>query len=109
MGSEMCIRDRLDTRTTLRLDQEDENGTTLGSMVPSHEENPEEKTEKTMLIQRLINASATLDVREKQLIQWYYYEGINFKEISIRLEVTESRVSQLHSGICQRLRKRIAA
>ena len=105
----MKLQGRLDTRTPLRLDQEDENGTTLGSIVPSQDFNPEENTEKNAMVVQLMNASATLGEREKQLIQWYYYEGINFKEISKRLGVTESRVSQLHSGICKLLRKRIAA
>ncbi|MAA79998.1 MAG: hypothetical protein CL916_12155 [Deltaproteobacteria bacterium] len=113
MGMTVCdfmkLQGRLDTRSPLRLDQEDENGATLGSIVPSQEANPEEKSEKNALVSKLMNASATLGEREKQLIQWYYYDGINFKEISVRLGVTESRVSQLHSGICKRLRKRIAA
>ena len=105
----MRLQGRLDTRSPLRLDQEDENGATLGSIVPSHEANPEENTQKNALVARLMNASASLSEREKQVIQWYYYDGMNFKEIATRLEVTESRVSQLHSGICKLLRKRIAA
>ena len=105
----MKLQGRLDTRAPLRLDKEDENGSTLGSIVPSYEANPEEKTEKNALVARLMNASASLSEREKQVIQWYYYDGINFKEIAARLNVTESRVSQLHSGICKLLRKRIAA
>ena len=105
----MRLQGRLDTRSPLRLDQEDENGATLGSIVPSHEANPEENTEKNALVAQLMSATTRLNEREKQLIQWYYYDGINFKEISMRLGVTESRVSQLHSGICKLLRKRIAA
>ena len=105
----MRLKGRLDTRNPLRLDQEDEQGATLGSIVPSMDSNPEEQACNNALIARLLNAKDMLTEREQQVVQWYYYDGINFKEISRRLGVTESRVSQIHSGICLQLKMRVAA
>jgi RNA polymerase sigma factor for flagellar operon FliA len=105
----MRLQGRLDTRSPLRLDKEDENGMTLGSVVPAEGMNPEEHTANNALIARMLNAKDMLTEREQQVITWYYYDGINFKEISRRLGVTESRISQIHSNICRQLQKRIAA
>ena len=105
----MKLQGKLDIRKPLRLDQEDENGTTLASIVLSNEKNPEEEASNNAMIGRLRNAKDLLTEREQQVIQWYYYEGITFKDISRRLGVTESRISQIHSNICRQLAKRIAA
>ena len=42
-------------------------------------------------------ALEALTEKEKQVILLYYYEEMTLKEISMILEVTESRVSQLHT------------
>jgi RNA polymerase sigma factor for flagellar operon FliA len=105
----MKLQGKLDIRKPLRLDQEDENGTTLGSIVLSNEKNPEEEAFNNAMIARLQSAKGMLTEREQQVIQWYYYDGINFKDISRRLGVTESRISQIHSNICRQLATRIAA
>ena len=42
--------------------------------------------------------------REKLVISLYYYEGLTFKEIGTILEVSESRVYQLHTQAVLRLR-----
>ena len=109
IGKFRKLQGKLDLRNPLRLDQEDEHGITLGSIVPSMEPNPEENTEKNALVAQFLIATDTLGEREKQLIQWYYYEGVNFKNIAQRLGITESRVSQLHSSICKQLKKGMVA
>jgi RNA polymerase sigma factor for flagellar operon FliA len=38
----------------------------------------------------------------------YYYRDMNLKEIGAVLGVSESRVSQLHTEACLRLRSRLA-
>ena len=42
--------------------------------------------------------------RERLVIALYYYEGLTFKEIGKILEVSESRVYQLHTQAVLRLR-----
>jgi len=45
-----------------------------------------------------------LPAQEKMLISLYYYEGLTMKEISQVMEVSNSRISQLHSKAVLRLR-----
>ncbi len=41
---------------------------------------------------------------EKLIVLLYYYEGMTMKEIGATLDLSESRVSQMHSSILQRLK-----
>ena len=45
-----------------------------------------------------------LDTREQLVVALYYHEELTLKEIGAVLEVTEGRVSQLHSAILKKLR-----
>ncbi|MWT62870.1 RNA polymerase sigma factor FliA, partial [Escherichia coli] len=45
--------------------------------------------------------------REQQILQFYYQQDLNMKEIGLILGVTETRVSQLHSLAIKRLRSRM--
>jgi len=55
----------------------------------------------------LVEAIKTLPEREQLVMSLYYEEELNLKEIGAVLEVTESRVSQLHSQAVARLRSRL--
>ncbi|MCM2277220.1 MAG: FliA/WhiG family RNA polymerase sigma factor [Oligoflexia bacterium] len=61
-------------------------------------------------IKRLI-AQAIQDLPEKQrlVLSLYYYEDLNLKEIGRVLDVTESRVSQLHTQAVLRLKSKLRA
>ena len=48
-----------------------------------------------------------LTEKEKKVILLYYYEDMTLKEISSILEVSESRVSQLHTKALLKMRKRM--
>lgn len=48
-----------------------------------------------------------LPEREQLLLSLYYQQELNMKEISLILEITETRVSQLHSQALKRLRGRM--
>lgn len=56
----------------------------------------------------LAEAIDELPERERLVIALYYYEGLTLKEIGAILEVTESRVSQIHTQAILRLRSRLA-
>lgn len=62
-----------------------------------HFEQPETAVEKAELKQKLVEALEILTEKEKKVIVLYYYEELTLKEISNILEVSESRVSQLHT------------
>jgi RNA polymerase sigma factor for flagellar operon FliA len=46
-----------------------------------------------------------LSQKEKRIIIMYYYEGLTMKEIGRILDLTESRVCQIHSNVIMRLRE----
>ncbi|MDR0529441.1 MAG: RNA polymerase sigma factor FliA [Zoogloeaceae bacterium] len=56
------------------------------------------------LRKNLVQAIARLPEREQLLMSLYYEEELNLREISEVLNISESRVSQLHSQIIVRLR-----
>lgn len=45
-----------------------------------------------------------LTEKERRVIELYYYEELTLKEISKILEVSESRVSQLHTKALNKMR-----
>ncbi len=67
----------------------------------------EEVIEKEELKRVLEKALELLTEKEKKVIYLYYYEDLTLKEISNILEVSESRISQLHTRALQKMRKRM--
>ena len=56
----------------------------------------------------LTKAMASLPERNKLLLQLYYTHELNMKEIALVLELTESRVCQLHKQSVEMLSKKLA-
>lgn len=69
---------------------------------------PEAQVSNDQLKQLLMAAIDALPEREKLVMTLYYQEELNLKEIGAVLDVTESRVSQLHSQAIKRIRARVA-
>ncbi len=70
-------------------------------------ESPEESVEKEELAKVLGEALQLLTEKEQKVITLYYYEELTLKEISNILEVSESRVSQLHTRALQKMRNKM--
>lgn len=70
---------------------------------------PDKVVEQQALKQILVDALELLTEKEKKVIVFYYYEELTLKEISSILEVTESRVSQLHTKALQKLRNKLGS
>ena len=68
---------------------------------------PEESVEKEELTKVLGEALELLTEKEKKVVTLYYYEDLTLKEISSILEVSESRVSQLHTKALLKMRKKM--
>ena len=96
---------RLDDRKPLRLDQQDDEANSLIDTLTSRELSPEERTSKNIQYAKIAALQKNLPERDQKIIDWYYYEGRSFKEIAVRLNLTESRISQIHSTICTKLRR----
>ncbi len=69
--------------------------------------NPEIIVEKDEIRRVIISAISELPEKEKKVLVLYYYEDLTLKEIGQVLEVTESRVSQLHTKAILRLRAKL--
>jgi len=61
-------------------------------------EDPGSKIEKEELSAKLSEAIQQLPEKQKQIILLYYHKELTMKEAAMVLEVTESRISQLHAA-----------
>lgn len=68
------------------------------------QENYEEKRIRENIRRNIIESIGNLPENEKLVISLYYYENLTLKEIAMILEVTESRISQIHSSALNKLR-----
>ncbi len=68
---------------------------------------PEEHMEKEELKQMLGEALNLLTEKERMVVVLYYYEELTLKEISNVLEVSESRVSQLHTKALGKMKSKM--
>lgn len=68
---------------------------------------PEEAVEQEELKVMLVESLNLLTEKERRVIELYYYEDLTLKEISFILEVTESRVSQLHTKALQKMKTKL--
>jgi len=69
--------------------------------------NPDMIVEKGEIKRVIIDAINNLPDKEKKVLVLYYYEDLTLKEIGKVLNVTESRISQLHTKAIMRLRSRL--
>ena len=77
------------------------------SVSNSHFIQPEESISKDELSKMLAESLELLTEKEKSVIVFYYYEDLNLKEIAKVMEVSESRVSQLHTKALLKMRKKM--
>lgn len=68
---------------------------------------PEEVVERNELKQLIKDSLDTLTEKERRVILLYYYEELTLKEISNVLEVSESRISQLHTKALQKMKMKL--
>ena len=72
-------------------------------------EQPEMIVERQELKKILAEAIDSLTENEQKVIAFYYFEELTLKEISKILEVSESRVSQLHTKALRKMRERMGS
>ena len=70
---------------------------------------PEGVIEKNELKEVLQEALELLTEKEKKVSLLYYYEELTLKEISRVLEVSESRISQLHTKALQKMKTKMGS
>lgn len=69
--------------------------------------NPDVIVEREEIRKVIVDAINELPEKEKMVIVLYYHEDLTFKEIGQVLEVSESRISQLHTKANLRLRAKL--
>ena len=65
-----------------------------------------EKDELVGVIKKILSAYKE---REQMIIQLYYFEELTLKEISDVLDITESRISQIHKSVIKKIKESIGA
>ncbi len=70
-------------------------------------EQPEQVIERQELKRMLAEAIDSLTEKEQKVIAFYYFEELTLKEISRILEVSESRVSQLHTKALRKMKDKL--
>ena len=73
----------------------------------SHFAQPEDVVAESELKEVLAQSLETLT--ERRVIELYYYEELTLKEISSILEVSESRISQLHTRALAKMKKKMGS
>ncbi|MBI5726871.1 MAG: sigma-70 family RNA polymerase sigma factor [Ignavibacteriales bacterium] len=86
----------------------DEEGSQLYELIPDDNDTPEMELDKSELRTIMIQALQQLPERERLIISLYYYESLSYKEIAELLNVTISRVSQIHSRVIEKLKLTVA-
>lgn len=81
------------------LDGSDDESPALGSILAApHANSPEERLERAELVEKLAEAIQQLFEKQRQVVLLYYQQQLTMKQIAEVLEITESRVSQLHAS-----------
>ena len=67
------------------------------------------KIEQDELVEVIKKILGSFKEREQMIIQLYYFEELTLKEISEILGITESRISQIHKAVINKIRESIGA
>jgi RNA polymerase sigma factor for flagellar operon FliA len=84
--------------------REEEAETRLSLLVDEKSKNPEYKVDEFFLKETLAKAIERLTEKERIVISLFYYEDLSLSEIAEVMNLSPSRISQLHSKAILRLR-----
>lgn len=101
---------QLQTAHVLALDDylpNDENGSSRKADVTpaANDSDPIARVESEERQQKLIAAILALPDQQQKVLNLYYYEELTLKEIGMVLDVSESRICQIHGAAIKKLRK----
>jgi RNA polymerase sigma factor for flagellar operon FliA len=84
-----------------------EDGYQLYETIPDDTEVQDKTTEKSEMKELLKDAIRNLEERDRLILSLYYYEELSYKEISKILNITVSRISQIHTKILDTLKNKL--
>ena len=67
------------------------------------------KVERDELVSIIKKVLSGYKEREQLIIQFYYFEELTLREISEILNITESRISQIHKSVIQKIKESVGA
>lgn len=76
-------------------------------LIKIEDESTAKKVEQQELVEIIKETLSAFEEREQMIIQLYYFEELNLKEISQVLGITESRISQIHKLVIKKIRERL--
>jgi RNA polymerase sigma factor for flagellar operon FliA len=93
--------------TSLDSTLDEDGDISLMDTIRSYVESPEDSVSKEQIVEKLGEVIDTLPEKEKLVITLYYYEELTMKEIGDILNISESRVSQIHSEAIKKMKKKL--
>ncbi|MBU1101666.1 MAG: sigma-70 family RNA polymerase sigma factor [Bacteroidetes bacterium] len=96
------------SNVSLNRSVDEEDGYMLYEVLPDDNEIPDEMAEKNEAKELLVEAIKGLEERDRLILSLYYYEHLSYKEIASMLNITISRISQIHTRIVDNLRTKLA-
>lgn len=98
------IRDSVNSRM-FSIDQADEEGHSLS--LSSDEKDPPGVLQKESFTRALASCISELPEREQMVMSLYYNDELNLKEIGLVLNISESRVCQIHGQSLAKIRLKL--
>lgn len=95
------------TNVSLNQPVDQEDGYLLYETIPNDEESPDDTAVKNDEKEFLMQAIKELPEKARLVITLYYYESLTYKEIAKILNITVSRVSQIHSQVVKVLKENL--
>jgi RNA polymerase sigma factor for flagellar operon FliA len=65
--------------------------------------------EREELVNVIKSVLSEYSEREQMIIQLYYFEELSLKEISDVVDITESRISQIHKSVIHKIKESVGA
>ncbi len=66
-----------------------------------------EQIEQEELVERIMEILARMPERDRMMMHLYYFEELTYKEISEILDITPSRISQIHKKVTAKIREEL--
>lgn len=92
------------TYSVVSLEEKLEDNSNFDIAASDSDYQPEERFTNLEVKRILAETIEHLPEKEKKVMQLYYYSELTYKEIAVILQITESRVSQIHTKAVSKLR-----
>lgn len=78
-------------------------------LINPDQESTEDRVSRDDLLEKIEEVLAKFEKRDQLIIQLYYYEELSLAEISEILNISQSRISQIHKKLINKIKERFGA